>query len=397
MEKEKFEEILTRGVANVYPSKEALEKVLLSGKKLKLYQGFDPTGIKLHIGHMAGLQKLKQWQNLGHEVIFLIGDGTGQAGDPSGKARSRDKYLTNKELRENAKDYVMQAGRIVKFDGPNPAKILYNGEWLNKLGLVDILNIADNFTLQQLEERDLYVKRKKDGAPINMREFLYPLLQAYDSVAMEVDLELGGDDQTFNMLCGRDLVKKMLGKEKFVMTTPLLTDATGKKIGKTEGNVIALDSAPNDFFGMIMSLPDEVIVSCFEYITDVDMSEIEQIKNEIDGGSNPMKFKKRLAFELTKALNDEISARKAQENFENVFSKKEMPEQIEEKEVDSKNIIDLIVEISFAGSKSDARRLLEQGGVKIDDKVAGIEKIFKTGDSFVIRVGKLKFARVTVR
>lgn len=397
MDKEKIREVLTRGVASIYPSKEALEKVLLSGLKLKLYQGFDPTGIKLHIGHMAGLQKLKQWQDLGHEVIFLIGDGTGQAGDPSGKSRSRDKYLTNKELRDNAKEYVMQAGRIVKFDGPNPAKILYNGDWLNKLGLVDILNIADNFTLQQLEERDLYVNRKNAGEPINMREFLYPLLQAYDSVAMEVDLELGGDDQTFNMLCGRHLTKKMLGKEKFVMTTPLLVDASGKKIGKTEGNVIALDSSPEELFGMIMSLPDEVIVSCFEYITEVEMSEIERIKSGIEDGANPMIFKKRLAFELVKALNDEEAARAAQENFENVFSRGESPEKIEQKEVDSKNIVDLMIEIGFATSKSEARRLLEQGGVKVNDEAVTADKEFESGASFIVRVGKLKFAKVTVR
>ena len=397
MKNEAIEEILTRGVANIYPSRESLESALLSGKKLKLYQGFDPTGIKLHIGHMVGLQKLRQWQELGHEVIFLIGDGTGQAGDPSGKTRARDKYLTNEELKENAIDYVMQASRVVEFDGPNAAKILYNGDWLNKLTLVDVLNIADNFTLQQLEERDLYANRKKMGESINMRGFFYPLLQAYDSVAMEVDLELGGDDQTFNMLCGRNLMKKMSGREKFVMTTPLLTDANGKKIGKTEGNVIALDSDPDDLYGMIMSLPDEVIVKCFEYITRVDMGEIREMEREIESGENPMVFKKKLAFEITQSLNSAEAAQRAQENFENVFSRKENPENIEERSVESKDIVNIMVEVGYAASKSEARRLVEQKAVRVDGQAVGLDKSFQSGEEFVLNVGKLKFSAVKIK
>lgn len=204
---DKVDELLTRGVDTVYPTKETLEKVLRSGKKLTLYQGFDPTGIQMHIGHMVGLRKLAQFQKLGHKVIFLIGDGTGLAGDPSGKTRARDKFLSRGELRQNARDYVQQASKIVNFEGENPIEIRYNGDWLTKLTLQDLLEIAGNFTLQQLEERDLFEKRKKEGLPINMREFMYPLLQGYDSVAMEVDLEIGGSDQMFNMLAGRTLVQ----------------------------------------------------------------------------------------------------------------------------------------------------------------------------------------------
>jgi len=392
---EKYDELLDRGVENIYPSRDALKTLLESGKKLKLYQGFDPTGIKLHIGHMVGLIKLRQWQDLGHEVIFLIGDGTGQAGDPSGKARARDKYLTNKELRENAKDYVMQAGRIVRFDGENPVKILYNGEWLNKLNLVDILNIADNFTLQQLEERDMYVKRKAAGEQINMREFFYPMLQAYDSVAMQVDLELGGDDQTFNMLCGRTLSKRILGKEKFVMTTPLLTDSQGRKIGKTEGNVIALDSDPVDFFGMIMSLSDDVIVKCFKYITHVSLEEVSEIELKLQKGENPMIFKKKLARELTKMLNSEEDATRAQENFEKVFSRKELPEEIAVKNVKTADLVQIIVETQMAESKSVARRLIEQGAVRIDGEV--VDKPIAVGKKeFILNVGKRNFAKVVI-
>src|SRR3989344_4422617 len=225
-----IENLLTRGVDKIYPSREVLEKVLRSGKKLKLYQGFDPTGTQLHIGHAVGFRKLRQFQDLGHEVIFLIGDGTGQAGDPSGKTKSREKFLTRDELRKNAVDYIKQAGKIVRFEGENPVEILFNGDWLNELKLVDILNIMDHVSFQQIIERDLFQERMKKGEEIKYREFFYPLLQGYDSVAMKVDLELGGSDQTFNMLVGRKLVSEMLHQDKFVMTVPLLTYAKGTKI-----------------------------------------------------------------------------------------------------------------------------------------------------------------------
>src|SRR3989338_6338616 len=271
---DKITELLTRGVDKIYPSREALEETLRSGKKLRLYQGFDPTGDKLHIGHMVGRRKHRQWQDLGHEVIFLIGDGTGEAGDPTGKKKTRERFFTSKELRANAQGYLTQASKIVRFYGPNPIKILYNGDWLNKLTKTDILNIAEHFSVQQLIERDMFQERLKNGESINLREFLYPLLQAYDSVEMEVDLELGGTDQTFNMLAGRDLLKAMKGKEKFVMTTPLLADSNGVKIGKSEGNVIGLtDPAPN-LFGKIMALGDDSIIPLFTLLTGVPIQEI---------------------------------------------------------------------------------------------------------------------------
>src|SRR3989344_4537925 len=283
-----IEHLLTRGVEKIYPNREALEKVLRSGKKLQLYQGFDPTGTKLHIGHAVGFRKLRQWQDLGHHVIFLVGDGTGQAGDPSGKTTSRDTFMNRDELRANARDYLKQAGKIVRFDGNNPVEILYNGDWLNKLTLVDILDIAGHFSWQQLAERDVYQDRIKKGETLNFREALYPLLQGYDSVAMNVDLELGGKDQTFNMLAGRQLVQQMLGKEKFVMTVPLLTDAKGVKIGKTEGNVIGLTDAPADFYGKIMALGDDAIIPCFTLLTDTLLEHIEDMKKKMAAGENPM-------------------------------------------------------------------------------------------------------------
>lgn len=395
---DKIEELLTRGVDKIYPSKEELEKTLRSGKKLTLYQGFDPTGTKLHIGHMVGFRKLRQWQDAGHKVIFLIGDGTGQAGDPSGKTKSRDTFFTNDELRENAKDYVMQAAKIVRFEGENPIEIKYNGDWLNKLNLAKILEIAGHFTLQQLIERDLFQERLKNNEPVNLREFLYPLLQGYDSVAMEVDLELGGSDQTFNMLTGRQLVKDYLEKEKFVMTTPLLADSQGRKIGKTEGNVIGLTDSPQELYGKIMALGDDVIVKGFEYLTSIPMEEVAKIKQEMENGQNPVQFKKKLAYEITKELNSETDAKNAQENFEKTVQNRELPTEIEEIQLssDDEEYIseDLLVDLNLASSKAEAKRLFEQGGVTIEDKkLTGNENLAIKND-MVLRIGKRRIIKL---
>lgn len=392
-----IEELLTRGVDTIYPTKEALEKVLRSGKKLRLYQGFDPTGIQLHIGHMTGLMKLRLFQNLGHHVIFLIGDGTGQAGDPSGKTRSRDTYLTNTQLRINAKDYVLQAKKIINFEGVNPAEILYNGDWLNKLNLVDILQLSDHFSLQQLEERDIFEKRKKEGKLITFREFWYPLLQGYDSVAMNVDLELGGTDQTFNMLAGRKLVRDYLQKEKFVMTTPLLADKTGKKIGKTEGNVIALTSPPNDLYGMIMNLPDDVVGKCFEMITDVPFEDVKRIQSDLSDGKNPMEYKKKLAFTLTRMLHSEKDAKAAQNYFENTFQKKVLPKHISTftPSAPTLTILNLVTESGMVSSATGARNLISQGAVEIDGtKITDINQKVDTTSGTIMKIGKHNFIKV---
>ncbi|MDP3955294.1 MAG: tyrosine--tRNA ligase [bacterium] len=394
---DKIEELLTRGVEKIYPAKEVLEKVLRSGKKLKLYQGFDPTGTQLHLGHMVGFRKLRQWQDLGHHVIFLIGDGTGQAGDPSGKTTGRGKFFTQEELRQNAKDYVMQAKKVVRFEGENPVEILYNGDWLNKLTLPEILDIAGHFTLQQLSERDLFVEREKKGIPVNFREFLYPVLQGYDSVAMSVDLELGGNDQTFNMLCGRTLVKAMQGREKFVMTTPLLTDSQGNKIGKTEGNVISLTDIPDDLYAKIMALGDDVIIKGFEYLTDIPTNEIDEIKVKLSKDDNPIVYKKRLAFEVVKQLNNEEKAKKAQEEFEKRVQQKEVPKDIQVYLYTGGelSVVNLLTQMNLADSKSEAKRLIEQGGVSIDNElIKDSNKIISPENGSIIRVGKRKYVKI---
>jgi tyrosyl-tRNA synthetase len=399
---DKIHELLTRGVDSIYPSREALETILRSGKKLTLYQGFDPTGIQMHIGHMVGLRKLAQFQKLGHKVIFLIGDGTGLAGDPSGKTRQRERFLNRQELRQNAVDYIQQARKIVDFTGENPIEIRYNGDWLTKLILEDVLTIAGHFSLQQLAERDLFQERIKKGESINLREFLYPLLQAYDSVAMKVDLEIGGNDQTFNMLCGRQLVKDYLHKEKFVMTTPLFTDSQGKKIGKTEGNVIGLNDTPENLFGKIMSLPDDVIVKGFEYLTDIPEKEVMNIRSLLDKKENPLIYKKQLAFTIVKQLHSINDAKNAQNAFENIIQKKQLPNTIPQVILSAQNTLisylDLLVHTGLANSKSDAKRLIEQGGVEIDnEKITELHGEITINDNIIIKVGKRKFVEVLVK
>ena len=389
---DKITELLTRGVDKIYPSREALEETLRSGKKLRLYQGFDPTGDKLHIGHMVGLRKHRQWQDLGHEVIFLIGDGTGEAGDPTGKKKTRERFFTSKELRANAQGYLTQASKVVRFDGPNPIKILYNGDWLNKLTKTDILNIAQHFSVQQLIERDMFQERMKAGESINLREFLYPLLQAYDSVAMDVDLELGGSDQTFNMLAGRTLMKAMKNKEKFVMTTPLLSDAKGVKIGKSENNVIGLTDEPSELYGKIMSLGDDAIIPMFTLLTDVPLGEIKKFNLKKEA----MELKKRVARGLVTTLHSEKAAAQAEKNFTNTFQKKEIPEQIMEIAVEGNmTLMELLVEHEIVSSKSEFRRLVQEEAVTdltINEKLKDVNLVPMTGMTF--RIGKHRFVKI---
>jgi len=393
---DKIEELLVRGVENIYPDRETLEKLLRSGKKIKLYQGFDPTGPQLHIGHMAGLMKLRQFQKLGHKVIFLIGDVTATIGDPSGKTTAR-KMLSREEVEENAKNYKNQASKILDFDGDNPVEIRFNSEWFDKMSALEFASITHHLTYAQVAERDLFQERKKSNQDVYMNEFFYPLLQAYDSVAMDIDLEVGGNDQMFNMMMGRKLMRNMVQKEKYVMTLSLLSDSEGKKIGKTEGNVIALDSKSEDLYGMIMKLPDEVIVKCFELITEVEMSAIENIKDQIARGENPMRFKAELAYELVAMLNGEEAARNASAHFDSVIRSGEMPEEIDEKEVNSTDIVGVLLEVGFVSSKSEARRLVEHRGVKVDGETVDLSFSFNSGDQRVVRAGKLRFSRVKVK
>jgi len=401
-DKEKIKEVLTRGVENIYPDRETVEKVLTSGKKIRIYCGFDPTATSLHIGNAIQINKLAQLQALGHEIIFLIGDFTGTIGDPTDKTATRKK-LTREDVNANSKNYKKQAGVYLKFTGDNPALVLRNSKWLDKISFKDLIEIASNFTVGQMIVRDMFQKRIEEGKPVHLHEFLYPLAQGYDSVAMDVDMEIGGNDQTFNMLCGRDLMKSTMNKEKFVLTTKLLVDDAGKKMGKSEGNIVNLDESPENMYGKIMSWPDGAIINGFEFCTNIPMAEVEKMREELKSGKNPRDEKMKLAFEITKINHGEKKAEKAQKYFVKTVQKKEVPTDIETIRLPINNykLIDLLVEVNLANSKGEARRLIEQGGIKIAIDKQELQSIKDvnadvnvTSGSLLIQRGKLKFVRV---
>ena len=386
--KEQVKNILDRGVERVYPSRGFLEKKLKGDNKLTLYTGYDPTAPTLHIGHGITMLKLRQFQDLGHKIIMLIGDFTGTIGDPTDKSSETQK-LTKKQVKENLKKYKEQASRILDFGGKNPVEVKYNSKWLGKLNFEDLMEIAVHFTVPQLLERDMFQKRLEKGKTVRLHEFLYPLMQAYDSVVMDVDGEVGGNDQTFNMLAGRSLMKDMLGKEKFVLTTKLLVDGTGKKMGKSEGNMIALNDSAEDMFGKVMTWADDSIDIGFELCTTLTQEEIKKLNSK----KNPRDAKLRLAYEITKTFLGESSAEKGKKHFAKVFQTKEKPKDMENTKAVGKNIIDVLVNAGFAKSNSDARRTMEGGGVKINDKkVSDPRTKVKKGD--VVQKGKRFFVKI---
>lgn len=392
----KIQELLERGVENVYPNKDYLKRQLSSGKQLTLYLGIDPTGPSLHLGHMINIEKLRQFQELGHKIILLIGDFTGTVGDPTDKAATR-KPLTREQVLQNAKDYRKQASKIINFSGSNKAEIKFNSQWANKLNFANVLNLASNFTVQRLLERDMFQERIKAGRPIHLHEFMYPVLQAYDCVAMEVDGELGGNDQTFNMLAGRDLIKTLKNKEKFVITMKLLTDSSGKKMGKTEGNMAALSDSAKDIFGKVMSWTDGMILAGFELCTRVPLMEVKQIEKDLKSGKNPRDLKFRLASEIVNIYFSRSEAEKAGQEFNNIFSKKENPDEMPEFAIQPGKInpIELLVQMKLVSSKGEARRLIEGNGMKINhNKVEAWDKdiAIKSGD--VVQAGKRKFGKI---
>jgi len=380
---DKIEEALSRGVQQVLPDKKGLAE-LMSKRKIKLYQGFDPSAPSLHLGNFVGLMKLRQFQKLGHEVIFLVGDFTGMIGDPTDKLATRRK-LTRKQVLENAKAWYKQAGKVLDFDGANPAKILFNSGWSDKITFKDLIEITSKVTVQQMIERDMFQERLKSNTPIYLHEFLYPVAQGYDCVVMDVDLEIGGNDQLFNMMMGRTLMRAIKNKEKFVLTTKLLVDKEGKKVGKTTGNALFLDSNPDNFYAGIMSFPDEVIALGFELLTEVPLEGIDEQTKK-----NPMFEKKHLAFEVVKLLWGEEKAKKAQQSFEHVFQERRPVFDIK---VDSGNSIILtIAPFTSLGSMSEAKRLIKQKAIDVNGKIVDNPSyIVKSGDE--IKVGSRTFLK----
>jgi tyrosyl-tRNA synthetase len=326
-------------------------------------------------------------------------------GDPTDKKATRKK-LDRETIEHNLKNYKKQAGAYIDFGGENPAVVKYNNDWLGKLTFADLIEVAANFTVGQMIVRDMFQERIKADKPIHLHEFLYPLAQGFDSVAMDVDGEVGGNDQTFNMLCGRDLQKAMQNKEKFVLTTKLLTDDQGKKMGKTEGNIVFLNEGPSEMYGQVMSWVDGVILNAFELCTNLPMAEIVVMRESMKSGANPRDFKMRLALEITKINHGEQLALEAQESFIKTVQHKELPDEIEEAylPVASYKLADLLVEVKLAPSKSEARRLIEQGGVRLAHGQAELETekdvaadVLVTKEGLLIQRGKRQFLRVRVQ
>lgn len=391
-DKEIIERILTKGVEQILPSKEALRKLLESGKRIRIYQGFDPTANSLHIGHAAHLHKLEDFRELGHDVICVIGDFTARIGDPDKK--SVRKPLTKEDVEENMQSFKEQIGKILDIDNKeNPVQFRYNSEWLEELKFADILELASNFSVQQMLKRDMFQKRIEENRPIYIHEFMYPIMQAYDSVVLDTDIQLGGNDQLFNILAGRHLMSMLKNKEKIVMTGKLLTASDGTKMGKTEGNMIRMDDTPENIYGKIMAFNDDSILSAFEILTFATMDEVKKYQERLDSGENAMNLKKELAFRVTSEITSEKEAERAQKYFESIFQKKEQDVEIPLKKIGEEEIAlnELLVKINFAVSKSEAKRLVEQGAVKINDKKATeFNQILaiKNSQPIILKVGK---------
>lgn len=387
---DKIEELLTRGVANIISSKKALKKLLESGRKLNIYFGIDPTTTKIHLGHAVLLRKLQKFAEADHNVIFLIGDFTALIGDTSDKDAERP-ILTSTQIEDNFKTYKKQAEKILDF---SKIQVKYNSEWLKKLSFKDTIRLAQQFSLGDFVSRELIRKRLNDGKHVGLHEGFYPAMQGYDSYFMDTDVQIGGTDQTFNMQAGRVLQKNWRNKESFVLATEFLMGTDGRKMSKTWNNAIWLDDNPNDMYAKIMAINDNLIIQYFTLVTDMPTDEIKNIERKIQEGTNPIEFKKILAFEIVKQLNDEGSAKTAQEHFEKTIQKREIPKDIPVYQYTGNkiNIDDLLVKAGLAGSKSDARRLIEQCGVSLDGRVIKDpnEKIEKG----VLKVGKHRFAKI---
>jgi tyrosyl-tRNA synthetase len=388
----KIDELLTRGVENIYPKREFLEAQLKSGKQLSLYTGYDPTASTLHIGHGITMLKLRQFQELGHKIIFLIGDFTGMIGDPTDKASVRTQ-LTREQVLENSRLYQKQAMTILDFDGDNPVEIKYNSRWHSKLSPADWIELLSHFTVPRLLERDMFQERIKNEETIYLHEFVYPVLQAYDSVVMDVDGEVGGNDQTFNMLAGRTLMKDLKNKEKFVLTSKLLTDNVGKKMGKSEGNMIAFTDSPQDMFGKVMSWGDGMIVTGFELCTHVPMKEVDKMKKKMAAGENPRDFKFQLASEIVTTFLGEAAARQGEEHFGRVIQRSEIPSTVDEVRPSQYDIVSVLVSAGFCSSKGDARRQIDSGGVRVNDEKVELYG-FETKSGDVVQKGKRLFVKV---
>ena len=389
-------EIIKQGIEEIIGEDDLVQK-LKDNKTLTIKVGFDPTAPDLHLGHTVLLRKMRQLQDLGHKVIFLIGDFTGKIGDPTGKNKTRPP-LTDKEIEENAKTYQDQVFKVLDKD---KTVVDFNSRWGDKMSGADMIKLAAQSTVARMIERDDFSKRFKNNQPISIHEFLYPLMQGYDSVELEADMELGGTDQKFNLLVGRDLQKSAGSKPQTIMTLPLLEGLDGvKKMSKSEDNYIGITESADQIFGKTMSIPDDVMFKWFDLLSFRSPEEISSLKKEIDNGANPRDAKIMLALELAERFTNNDEAMQAQENFSKKFAKNELPSNIEEKahKIDQMPALpNLLKDLGMVSSTSDALRLIQQGAVKINQqKVEDKDTILSLNEKTLLQVGKKKYLYVTL-
>ncbi|MCX6715970.1 MAG: tyrosine--tRNA ligase [Candidatus Taylorbacteria bacterium] len=388
----RIEEVFARGtVVEAFPSKEALIDELVNGKRLKVYIGLDPTSTALHLGHAKNLIFLEELRRLGHEVIVLFGDFTAMIGDPSDKSATR-KQLTPEEVKRNVSDWLRQVKPIVDFENKeNPAKLMYNSEWLSKLTFAEVLDIASNFTVQQMIERDMFQKRIKEGNPIHLHEFMYPLMQGYDSVAMDVNAELCGTDQIFNALAGRTLLKRLKNKDKFVIALNLIANPkTGELMSKSNGTGVFIDQSANELFGALMALPDPMIEPLFVNCTRIPLSDKESLM-----AKGPREAKAVVAADIVKRFHGESAAKEAVTVFEKTFAKGGVPDDILEISLSKDGVlVDVLIKAGVVPSKTEWRRLIGDGAVKTADDKKIDDPAWRPQGEVVLKVGKRRFVKV---
>lgn len=391
----KIDEVLDRGIiVEILPTKDEFRKRLLSGEKLRFYIGFDATAPTLHLSHAKNIMLLEKFRKLGHEVIVLFGDFTARIGDPSGESSAR-RQLTHKDVMANVKIWKKLIAPLMDFDAKvNPPKVMYNNDWLAKLKFEDVISLASNFTVQQMMERDMFEKRMKENKPIHLHEFLYPLMQGYDSVAMDVDVEMCGTDQIFNALAGRTLMRKLKEKDKFVVAVTLMENPkTGDLMSKSKGTGVFLDVSPNDMYGAIMAQADEMIEILFVNCTPLSLEEIKSLNIE----KNPRDSKMRLAYEVVKIFHGAKTAEKAEKNFIGTFQKGGIPEDILEIKLKvGEKLAEVLLIHGLVSSKSDWRRLVEEGAVKDegDNKIS--DPNYFPIKTIILKIGKRKFVKLVV-
>ena len=396
-------EIIKRGSAEIIGEDELVEKLTEAQKEdrpLKVKLGLDPTAPDIHLGHTVVLQKLKQFQDLGHEVYLLIGDFTGKIGDPTGKSETRQQ-LTDEEVKKNAETYKEQMFKVLDSD---KTEVVFNSQWFSDLDFSDAIELSSQYTVARMLEREDFSNRYQNNKPISIHEFFYPILQAYDSVAMEADVELGGTDQKFNLLAGRKLQKEYEQQPQAIVMMPLLEGLDGvNKMSKSKDNYIGIDEAPQEMYGKTMSLPDELIGRYFELLTDMPLDELKTLKAGLEDGSyHPMKAKKRLARSIVTKYYSQEAAKKAEEEFQKVFKQGGTPDDIEEVEIGRDEledgemwIVDLVDATGLVDSKSQIRRLIKQGAVRFnDEKYEKINIDIEVEDEMIVRVGKKRFAQI---